>query len=73
MMIAQAKHPYPRRFEGLALLGSTHSYPLTTTKKFRSAPSAGGEKEASARRLKRGQRVPVLDPNKRQGKGDVKW
>jgi hypothetical protein len=74
VMIAEAKHPYPRRLEGRALLGSTHRYPLATTKKKSgSAPSAGGEKEASARRLKRGQSVPVLDPNTRQRKGDLKW
>jgi hypothetical protein len=73
-MIAEAKHPYPGRLEGRVLVRSTHSYHLATTKKKSgAAPSAGGEKEASARRLKRGQSVPVLDPNTRQRKGDLKW
>jgi hypothetical protein len=75
MMIAESKLPHPRRLEGLALLGSTHSYHFVATKKNAGADpsSAGDEKEANAKRVKGEPCVPKLDPNTRQRKGDLKW
>ena len=73
MMIVQTKPPYSRRPEGLALLDSTQSCHFVVTKKIGADPSAGDEKEAGEKRLKREQSVPGLDPNTRQRKGDLKW
>jgi hypothetical protein len=65
MTIAQTKPPHPRRLEGRAPVGSTQSYHFATTKKTGADPSAGDEKEASARRVKREQSVTKLVRNTR--------
>src|SRR3712207_22016 len=70
MMIAEAKPLYSRRPEGLAtLLGSTQSCHFATPKKTGVIPSAGDQKEASARRVNREQSVPNW--TRTRGKGRV--